>query len=253
MNKYQKAFIERPGYYLMHYNHNHDALGRFAKSVGGVYKSVKYGGPLDPIFGAMNKHDAKKREKRYDKELKAKGIVEKDLPEAKQYIRKDRELNKLNKQLSLEYDKEFRNHKRPGTKTKDLEKKIDARHDKLVNEFKKYREPDYKAYKKSDDITKDFEHIDWRARYEDDVQSYIKSVHAYMSLQNEIEKKSVNWYESEPKSKRTRKTYALRDSGHINEDQFDERLLGDVLQDLGYKNTKKARKMLYDSGTVFVD
>lgn len=34
MNKYQKAFIDRPGHYLMHYNHNHDKLGRFASSNG---------------------------------------------------------------------------------------------------------------------------------------------------------------------------------------------------------------------------
>lgn len=34
MNKYQKAFTERPAHYLMHYNHNHDKLGRFARSNG---------------------------------------------------------------------------------------------------------------------------------------------------------------------------------------------------------------------------
>ena len=34
MNEIQKKFIESPGRYLMHYNHNHDKLGRFARSMG---------------------------------------------------------------------------------------------------------------------------------------------------------------------------------------------------------------------------
>ena len=34
MNEIQKKFIESPGRYLMHYNHNHDKLGRFARSNG---------------------------------------------------------------------------------------------------------------------------------------------------------------------------------------------------------------------------
>lgn len=34
---------------------------------------------------------------------------------------------------------------------------------------------------------------------------------------------------------------------------FENKLLGDVLEDLGYKNTKEARIALYESGALFWD
>ena len=43
MNKTQKKIISDPGFYLMHYNHNHDSFGRFASGngTGGSNKSYK--------------------------------------------------------------------------------------------------------------------------------------------------------------------------------------------------------------------
>lgn len=41
MNKYQKSFIQNGSSFLMHYNHNHDKLGRFARSTLFVSGSSK--------------------------------------------------------------------------------------------------------------------------------------------------------------------------------------------------------------------
>lgn len=53
MNELWKSFIENSSSFLVHYNHNHDKLGRFAKSNGSKGMSL-----MDHVYAAINKHDA---------------------------------------------------------------------------------------------------------------------------------------------------------------------------------------------------
>lgn len=102
MNEIQKKFIESPGRYLMHYNHNHDKLGRFARSNGmsgsgsvdrinakEVYKAFK-----NSDVTGRKKVSRKDLETRYDfiddvmsdeKVVSAKKEVDKSLEPVKEY------------------------------------------------------------------------------------------------------------------------------------------------------------------------
>ena len=103
MNKIYKAVIKTKTHYLVHYNHNHDKLGRFAKSNGSsgssgmkeldpnskegkafirevnravakdkirkAYRSLKFGGPSDLLYGSILKNDQKKKDNQAKAEL----------------------------------------------------------------------------------------------------------------------------------------------------------------------------------------
>lgn len=84
MNELQKSFIENSSSFLMHYNQNHDKLGRFARSNGSSGsnarkfddKQYRKDNPknkgmslMDHVYAAINKHDAKKAFKERQKVL----------------------------------------------------------------------------------------------------------------------------------------------------------------------------------------
>lgn len=159
---------------LMHYNHNHDKLGRFAKS-NGVY--------------------------------------------------------------SIE--------------------KIDKMNYKKFNKVPKEKMPT-KVINRTDDFVKDYSTTNFGP------DSKNSDIATYMKLQDEIIEKSVDWYESEPKSNRTKAVYK-KHSKWLNSqnkysskyrkerEKFEDDLAGAVLKDLGYKDTPEARKRIRESGAIIWD
>lgn len=116
MDKIYKAVIRTKASYLVHYNHNHDKLGRFAKSngvnssmrqldpntkegkafikegkraiakakLGEAYKKLKNTSPSDLFYDTVNKIDKKKRDDKVKAELtetdKKNIILDNDIP-----------------------------------------------------------------------------------------------------------------------------------------------------------------------------
>lgn len=69
MNELQKKWIEDSQSYLVHYNHNHDKLGRFARALGGVSSAA--GRKMGSLFDIGNKVQQKTAHKEYEARRKA--------------------------------------------------------------------------------------------------------------------------------------------------------------------------------------
>lgn len=151
MNEIQKKFIESPGRYLMHYNHNHDRLGRFARS-NGVASNSKY-----------TRSDKKAAIRQY----------EYDHPKNKGMSPIDHIYDYILKRDAIKRDKDW--------------KKTPPEH------------LDISEYKKTDNFVQDFKNIDFGPN------ASSENIKAYQTLQGAIIDKSVDWYNSIPKTERTKK------------------------------------------------
>lgn len=89
---------------------------------------------------------------------------------------------------------------------------------------------DYPSYQKDNELDK---FGDWWM-LPDDHPNYDKQVNSYIKLQKKIENDSVDWYFSNPKSDAAKRYYNSREKNG-------DKLLGIVLNDLGYENTKEGR------------
>lgn len=134
MNELQYKLIKSSEPYLAHYNHNHDKLGRFARSNGisSVIKSSLRKSPSDLIFSgllkATSKSDAKKRAGQYAES------VAKNEGEMKALLN-DKEYQDLHKQwLDAE-------HKRDKAKFDEIKKKIKNRSDAVLESERNKNKP----------------------------------------------------------------------------------------------------------------
>lgn len=85
-----------------------------------------------------------------------------------------------------------------------------------------------------------------------------KNEKQYLKFFNDVTSKSVDWYFSEPKSSRQKKLYKKWKEAKQNpnynrklEKKYEEQMLGNVLLDLGYEDTKNNRE--YIRSTVMWD
>lgn len=121
---------------------------------------------------------------------------------------------------------------------------------------------DYPSYVSRNKVKQSFDN--WNMG--EDSPDYEKNVASYVALQQKIEDTSYDWYEGIPKSKAMKQLY--RDRGYdppksnrdytdywssgkgdmpgVEEMIGDEKMLGMILNDIGYENTKEGRDYIRD-------
>ena len=154
MNELQKSFIDNGSSFLMHYNHNHDKLGRFARSNGSgssgssgldtsENEKKKKMSISDRFYNAVNKHSMKKYDKKLEKEAKSYGMTK----ETYKAMLEDAEMKNLSDQDQKLMSDRFHNlisDDEFNRKNLEIQSKISKRKRELINQ-------DYKNKYKNDD------------------------------------------------------------------------------------------------------
>lgn len=261
---------------LIHYNHNHDKLGRFARSnniSSNGYTEVKQ------IFDSLSKSE--KRELTTNgKYNDSKYLVVRKIDSDKSSfaeIERDPDDLKVG-YISVATKPDFRGQ----GKTEELV--LSALKDAKTQGIKEVYWETTKNNKASENLAKGLgfkqaknyskNESNWVYSFSDKkdkndfVQKYSdtkfrgsskKDINDYMKLQKEIENKSVDWYNSNPKTKRTKAVYEKYKDKDIyrglspDKDKFEDELAGAVLKDLGYKDTPEARRRIRYSKTIVWD